>query len=147
MDFGEKLKIMSRKKCSQLMLDRVIMCHGSDLIVMVMFFWLKHYNARGISSLFLLINYETADKALRLAEKHVGEIRLLITVVVIPELNGQELAARMMKLSPNLKVFFMSGFTANVLAERGVLDEGTRFIQKPFSMKDLADTVHKALKQ
>jgi FixJ family two-component response regulator len=60
----------------------------------------------------------------------------------MPEMNGPDLAKRLQAFHPGLKILFMSGFTANAIADRGVLDEGTNFIQKPFSMKDLAVKVH-----
>ena len=85
------------------------------------------------------------DEAIRLAEKHAGTIDLLLTDVVMPEMNGRDLSKRLTTLIPNLKCLFMSGYTANVIAHQGVLDEGVHFIQKPFSMKELATKVREAL--
>jgi FixJ family two-component response regulator len=82
---------------------------------------------------------------LRLAQEHAGRIHLLVTDVVMPEMNGRELAGRLHGLYPDIKTLFMSGYTANVIAHRGVLDEGLNFIQKPFSMNDLAFKVKAAL--
>ena len=59
--------------------------------------------------------------------------------------NGRELARNLLSLYPDLKRLFTSGYTANVIAHHGVLDEGVQFIQKPFSIKELADKVRKAL--
>jgi PAS domain S-box-containing protein len=84
-------------------------------------------------------------EALRLAGEHAGEIHLLMTDVVMPEMNGRDLARKMLSLYPNLKCLFMSGYTANVIAHHGVLDDGVHFIQKPFSRKDLAVKVREAL--
>ena len=84
-------------------------------------------------------------EALRLAEEHGGEIHLLITDVVMPEMNGRELAMRVRALHPGIKCLFMSGYTADVIAHHGVLDEGVHFIQKPFSLRDLAAQVKSAL--
>jgi two-component system, cell cycle sensor histidine kinase and response regulator CckA len=92
----------------------------------------------------------TADKpseALRQAEEHASEIQILITDVVMPEMNGRNLAERLQSLYPNLKTLFMSGYTANVIVNKGVLDPGVNFIQKPFSMKDLAAKVWEALRK
>ena len=89
----------------------------------------------------------TPAEAIRLAEKHAGEIHLLMTDVVMPEMNGRDLAKKLLSLYPNLKRLFMSGYTANVIAHHNVLDEGVHFIQKPFSIKDLAAMVRKALDQ
>ncbi len=89
----------------------------------------------------------TPGEAIRLAEEHAGEIHLLITDVVMPEMNGRDLAERLQSLYPGMKILFMSGYTADVIAHRGVLDEGVNFIQKPFSMKDLAVKVREALRE
>ena len=83
--------------------------------------------------------------ALQLAEEHADKIDLLITDVVMPEMNGKELAERLRGLYPALKYLFMSGYTANVIAHHGILDEGIHFIQKPVSTKDLAAKVREAL--
>jgi two-component system, cell cycle sensor histidine kinase and response regulator CckA len=88
----------------------------------------------------------TPGEAIGLAEKHSSEIHLLITDVVMPEMNGWDLAERLQSLYPSMKILFMSGYTANVIAHR-VLDEGVNFIQKPFSMKDLAVKVRDAVRQ
>jgi len=68
-----------------------------------------------------------------------------MTDVVMPEMNGRDLARNMLSLYPDLKRLFMSGYTANVIAHHGVLDEGVQFIQKPFSKQDLAIKVRKTL--
>jgi len=87
----------------------------------------------------------TPGEAISLAREHTGRIHLLMTDVVMPEMNGRELAKNVLSLYPHLKCLFMSGYTANVIAYRGVLDEGVNFIQKPFSKADLADKVRDAL--
>jgi two-component system sensor histidine kinase EvgS len=87
----------------------------------------------------------TPADAIDLAMEHADEINLLITDVIMPEMNGRELAEKLQSFSPKIKRMFMSGYTANVIAHHGVLDEGVRFIQKPFSRKDLAIMVRKAL--
>ena len=87
----------------------------------------------------------TPGEALRLAEEHSGEIHLLLTDVVMPEMNGRELARRLLSLYPGLKRLFMSGYTADIIAHHGVLDEGVQFIQKPFSLDALTAKVREAL--
>jgi CheY-like chemotaxis protein len=87
----------------------------------------------------------TPGEALRLAREHDGEIHLLLTDVVMPEMNGRDLARNLLRQFPNLKRLFMSGYTANVIAHHGVLDPGVDFIQKPFSVQALADKVREAL--
>jgi len=80
-----------------------------------------------------------------MAGNHADKIHLLMTDVVMPGMNGRDLARRLTALYPDLKLLFMSGYTANVIAHQGVLDEGVAFIQKPFSMKDLADKLRGVL--
>ncbi len=87
----------------------------------------------------------TAAAAMALAEENAGSIDLLITDVVMPEMNGRELAGRLEAFCPNLRVLFMSGYTANVIARHGVLDKGLFFIQKPFSREQLAANVRLVL--
>ncbi|MDI1249619.1 MAG: PAS domain S-box protein [Lacunisphaera sp.] len=87
----------------------------------------------------------TPSEALRLAEKHNGAIQLLMTDVVMPDMNGRDLAKKLISLYPDIKCLFMSGYTDNVIAPHGVLDDGMHFIQKPFLKSDLADKVRAAL--
>jgi len=87
----------------------------------------------------------TPGEAIALAREHTGEIHLLITDVVMPEMNGRDLAGNLLSLYPNLKRLFMSGYTANVIAHHGILDDGVLFIQKPFAKQDLAIKVRKVL--
>jgi len=83
--------------------------------------------------------------ALNIAKEHAGRIDLVITDVIMPEMNGKELAAELEVISPGLKRLFMSGYTADVIAHHGMLDDGVNFIQKPFSVKDLAAKVREVL--
>jgi two-component system cell cycle sensor histidine kinase/response regulator CckA len=87
----------------------------------------------------------TPGEALRLADAYAGQIALLITDVVMPEMNGWELAQSVQQRCPGLRVIFMSGYTANVVIDRGGLGAGVDFIQKPFAIKDLAAKVRAAL--
>ncbi|PKK88891.1 MAG: hypothetical protein CVV64_16740 [Candidatus Wallbacteria bacterium HGW-Wallbacteria-1] len=87
----------------------------------------------------------TPEEAMTLTRNHNQIIHLLITDVVMPEMNGRDLAAELTALQPELKILFMSGYTANVIASHGVLNEGVQFIQKPFSKKSLALEVRRIL--
>jgi PAS domain S-box-containing protein len=87
----------------------------------------------------------TPGEALRLAEAHTGTIHLLITDVVMPEMNGRELADKILALHPQIKCLFTSGYTADVIAHHGVLDTGAAFIQKPFFRNALAAKVRAVL--
>jgi DNA-binding NtrC family response regulator len=89
----------------------------------------------------------TPAEAIDLAENQTGKIHLLITDLIMPEMNGKELAEKIRKTRPAMKCLFMSGYSANVVAERGMLDEGIQFIEKPFSMKDIAAKVRTTLEK
>ncbi|WP_051309033.1 PAS domain S-box protein [Desulfogranum japonicum] len=87
----------------------------------------------------------TPSEAIRLAEKHSNEINLLITDVVMPEMNGRELSEQLERQYSHLRTLFMSGYTANVIAHRGVLDDGVIFLSKPLSKKELAAKIREAM--
>jgi len=83
----------------------------------------------------------TPGEALEMARQHEGEIHCLITDVIMPEMNGRDLARQLLSLYPKMKRIFMSGYTADIIAHQGVLDEGTDFLQKPFSMDSLGKKI------
>ena len=85
------------------------------------------------------------EEAMNVADEYEDEIHILMTDLVMPEMNGRDLAGKLLSLYPNLKWLFMSGYTKDVIAHHGVLDECVNFIQKPFSKKDLAVIVRKTL--
>jgi PAS domain S-box-containing protein len=78
-------------------------------------------------------------------ERHGGPIHLLLTDVIMPGLNGRQLYEQLLARQPGLKVLYMSGYTDDVIANRGVLEEGVQFIQKPFTARALAEKVRQAL--
>ena len=94
---------------------------------------------------YSVISASTPGEAIQLAEKQNDKIDLLVTDVVMPEMNGRELSDRLKTLHPDIRTLYMSGYTANVIAHRGVLEEGICFIPKPFSKKELAVKVREAL--
>lgn len=85
------------------------------------------------------------EEAIRIAESHPGPIALLVTDVVMPTMNGRDLAERLRARHPGLKRLYMSGYAANVIATQGELERGVQFIEKPFSMQDLSAKVRAAL--
>jgi CheY-like chemotaxis protein len=89
----------------------------------------------------------TTGAAIELAKEHESEIHLLLTDVVMPEMNGRDLAEWLQTLYPNMKILFMSGYTAEVIAHRGVLKAGVNFIQKPFATRDLAVKIREVLQE
>jgi PAS domain S-box-containing protein len=94
---------------------------------------------------YAVMTASSPQAALDLAKACDGRIHLLITDVIMPEMNGRELAGRIRELYPEVRLLFMSGYPADVIAEQGVLDRGVQFIQKPFSMQDIAAKVREAL--
>lgn len=94
---------------------------------------------------YTVLAANSPGEAIRLAEEFAGEISLLVTDVVMPEMNGRDLVKNLLSINPHLKRLFMSGYTYDVIAHHGVLDEGVPFIQKPFTMTDLAAKVREVL--
>ena len=94
---------------------------------------------------YTVVSAASPGEAIRQALEYRGKIDLLMTDVVMPEMNGRELAGNLLSHYPDLKRLFMSGYTADIIAHHGVLDEGVHFIQKPFSMKELGRTLRETL--
>ena len=94
---------------------------------------------------YTVLGANSPGDAMRLAQEFVGPIHLVMTDVIMPEMNGRDLAKHLTSSRPGLEVVFMSGFTSNVIAVNGVLHEGVKFLQKPFSRHDLGNKVREAL--
>lgn len=96
---------------------------------------------------YTVLSAPTPSEAIRLVEEKGTDIGLLITDVVMPEMNGSELKQRLVSMRPGLKYIYMSGYTADVVVHRGVSGDEDHFIQKPFSLKELAVKIRAALDQ
>ena len=96
---------------------------------------------------YVVLSATTPNKAIELAEQHSGQIDLLITDVIMPEMNGRDLASRLRSRHQDFKLLFMSGYTADVIDHQGILDENCNFLQKPFSSKDFRAKIREILKQ
>jgi len=94
---------------------------------------------------YIVIKAHTPGDAIHLAKKHNGEIHLLMTDIVMPEMNGRDLAKNILSIYPNISRLFMSGYTSDVIARHGVLEAGVHFIHKPFSVTNLAPKIQEAL--
>ncbi len=94
---------------------------------------------------YTVITAATPQEACRVCEGHSGEIDLLISDVVMPIMNGKELQAKIEQYMPGIKTLFMSGYTADAIANRGILDQGIHFLQKPFSASSLIEKVRTVL--
>ncbi len=94
---------------------------------------------------YLVLEAETGSEALTVAERHPAAIHLLLTDVVMPSMNGRELADRLRVKRPSTKVLFMSGYADPSILHRGVLDAGVAFLQKPLSPDHLLRRVRAVL--
>lgn len=96
---------------------------------------------------YTVLSAETPSEALRVASEFEREIHLLVTDVIMPEMNGRLLVQRLWQMRPKMKCLFMSGYTAEIVSQEGVIDEGVSFIKKPFSLLEFAATVRETLDQ
>ena len=94
---------------------------------------------------YRVICSQNPEEAIARARENKERLKLLLTDVIMPTMNGRELSSRMKPFCPDLKILYMSGYTSNVIAYQGVLDDGVHFIQKPFSKRDLEKKVRSVL--
>ena len=92
-----------------------------------------------------VISFSSPNDALEYCEKENSEIHILLTDVVMPEMNGKILSEKIKKIRSDIKVIFMSGYTANMIAHHGILDKNINFINKPFSMNELLGKIQEAI--
>jgi CheY-like chemotaxis protein len=94
---------------------------------------------------YTVLTARDGGEAMAMAEGHRGTIDLLMSDVVMPDMNGRELARRLTAVRPTLQVLFLSGYTDDAIFQHGVLQPGVFFLQKPFSPGDLARKVQDVL--
>jgi two-component system, cell cycle sensor histidine kinase and response regulator CckA len=94
---------------------------------------------------YTVLDCSHGGEALLAAERHQGHIQLLLTDVVLPQMNGRELAERLLGARTDMKVLYMSGYTDEAIAHHGVLTPGSAFVQKPFTNEALARKVREVL--
>ena len=94
---------------------------------------------------YKVLEAHTSMEALLIPGQHKGPIHLLLTDVVMPLMNGREVAEKLAKLHPQMKILFMSGYTDDTVVRHGVLESGMAFLQKPFSPDTLARKVREVL--
>ncbi len=94
---------------------------------------------------YTVLEAANGAEALQAARKHGGRIDLLITDVVMPRMNGRELAQRLAEICPDVKTLYVSGYTENAIAHNHILDDGAHFLQKPFARRALAQKVRQVL--
>jgi PAS domain S-box-containing protein len=83
-------------------------------------------------------------EAVVIARQHQGTIPLLLTDVVMPGMNGREVVDQIHQICPQMKVIFMSGYTDRILTDTGKLDSSTQYLQKPFTLSQLAEVLRRA---
>lgn len=96
---------------------------------------------------YSVISANTPTQAINLARQHADKISLLLTDIIMPDMNGIDLVGYIKSFLPNLKYLFMSGYTANIIDYKNGLDIEKNFIQKPFSLKDLTVKVSNTLEK
>ena len=94
---------------------------------------------------YTVMTARTPMEAIGQVHEFQGSIHLLLTDVVMPGMNGKQLQSRIVEMRPDIRTIFMSGYTADVIAKRGVLEEDVEFVQKPFTMNTLTHRVREVL--
>jgi CheY-like chemotaxis protein len=121
--------------------------HGDETILVVE----DEEDVRGLAVRVLerqgytVLETSCGDDALAFIEEREEQIHMILTDVVMPRMSGRQLAERLIPLHPRVKVLYMSGYTDNASAHRGVLEEGVNYIQKPFTIDGLARKVREVL--
>ncbi len=92
-----------------------------------------------------VLEAESPQKALEMLKARPEKIDLLLTDLVMPKMSGAQLAERIKEMIPDVRVLFMSGYTANIVARHGIMANRVNFIQKPFTMKDLSRAIRKTM--
>ena len=96
---------------------------------------------------YRLVEAESGEEALRAAAGCPETIHLMVTDVVLPGMTGKDLAERLQPARPDMKVLFASGYAENVIAHRGVINPGIRYLPKPYAPHELAVRVREVLDQ
>jgi DNA-binding NtrC family response regulator len=86
-----------------------------------------------------------ANEAIAIASEQGRQIRLLLSDVIMPGMNGKDLAVKLASTQPSMKILFMSGYTDRIMTETGVLENSVAFLQKPFTPDKLIEAVQRML--
>lgn len=120
--------------------------HGETILLVE-----DNQSVRDLTNVLLKrLGYETLSAgtpvdALHIVQTHPGEIHLMLTDVVMPGMNGQDLVERVWDARPGMRCLFMSGYATSIITHPGMLDSGVGFLNKPFSMQELADKIRETL--
>ena len=94
---------------------------------------------------FRVLTAGTPEEGIKVCESNHQDIRLLVTDVIMPRMNGRQLAERIQRISPKIRVLYISGYTDNAIVHYGVLDPGLWFLPKPFTLAALVAKVREVL--
>jgi CheY-like chemotaxis protein len=94
---------------------------------------------------YRVLEAESGEAGLSIAEGHDGKIDLVITDVIMPGIGGRELVKQLAQARPSTKFLYLSGYTEDAIVSEGSLEEGTAFLQKPFSLQSLSRKVREVL--
>jgi len=94
---------------------------------------------------YTVLEARNGAEAIQIPARHAGPVDLLLTDVLMPGMNGREVAQQFVSLRPETKVLFMSGYTEDAITHLGILEPGVAFIEKPFSPDELAHKVRSVL--
>jgi CheY-like chemotaxis protein len=118
--------------------ETILVVEDEDMLREIIGRSLKNYG-------YTVLEARHGGEALLLCERHPEPIHLMLTDVVMPNMNGRELADRLAPLRPDMKVLYMSGYTDNAIVHHGVLEADIFFVQKPFRTKKLIEKIREIL--
>ncbi len=118
--------------------ETILVAEDSEALRRLILEVLKGYGYR-------VLEASNGEEAIEVAEQYKGTIHLLLTDVVMPRISGKELAKRLKSVNPMLRVLYMSGYTDDIVVQKGILKRDAVFLQKPFTKKDLLRKVREAL--
>jgi CheY-like chemotaxis protein/anti-sigma regulatory factor (Ser/Thr protein kinase) len=118
--------------------ETILICEDDDTVRQLVAHMLRDVG-------YTILTAANGDDALRQSAQHNGAINLLITDVIMPDTNGKRLADALLQKRPDMKALFISGYTANIIAHHGVLDDNVEFLAKPFSRRALVRRVREVL--
>jgi two-component system cell cycle sensor histidine kinase/response regulator CckA len=139
--YGEaEIPLTPQEEISLVGVETVLVVEDEEQLLDLTVSYLKKFG-------YTVIGAKSPREAITICQQSGQNIDLLVTDVIMPEMNGKELKTQIDLLKPDIKTIFMSGYTADIVAKRGILEEGVHFIQKPFKPRALAKKVREVFKK